>query len=245
MPGKLPASWRIPRRLFLTALLVDGLISIFVPVVAGMAHLGGFAAGGLCALALLPRAPLTARSPAWVRGMALAVVLLLASTAFTLGREISAGPEVLARRAERLLALPSVSPTMLNNTAWMIVTSPAASREQLQLALRSAERAVEETERSEPNFLDTLAEVQFRTGLDADALDSIDEAIALAPHESYYLEQRRRFTGERAYDDRPAPPSEPAQRGEPSEPWLEEPRPWQPRLPPGHPPIEDDPGISV
>ena len=35
---------------------------------------------------------------------------------------------------------------------------------------------------------------------------AIDEAIRLAPHERYFLEQRRRFTGERAADDRPDPP---------------------------------------
>jgi hypothetical protein len=131
---------------------------------------------------------------------------------------------------------------MLNNTAWMIVTEKSPTPEQIQLALRSAQRAVAQTDRSDPNFLDTLAESQFLAGFGADALDTIDEAIALAPGEAYFFEQRRRFTGERAYDDRPAPPSEPVLRSEPEEPFLDEaPR----RLPPGHPALDEDPGISV
>jgi hypothetical protein len=131
---------------------------------------------------------------------------------------------------------------MLNNTAWMIITEQSPTPEQIQLALRSAQRAVAQTDRSEPNFLDTLAETQFLAGYSEDALDTIDEAIALVPGESYFVEQRRRFTGERAYDDRPAPPSEPMLRSEPEEPFpVDPPR----RLPPGHPPIDEDPAISV
>ena len=35
---------------------------------------------------------------------------------------------------------------------------------------------------------------------------TIEEAIRLAPQERYFAEQRRRFTGERAADDRPPQP---------------------------------------
>ena len=38
------------------------------------------------------------------------------------------------------------------------------------------------------------------------AVLTIDEAIRLAPQERYFFEQRRRFTGERAAEDRPEPP---------------------------------------
>jgi tetratricopeptide (TPR) repeat protein len=85
----------------------------------------------------------------------------------------------------------------------MIAISPRATREELEAALRLAERAVLETHRSEAAVLDTLAELQFALGFDAEALETIDEAIALEPDEPYFAEQRRRFTGERARADRP------------------------------------------
>ncbi|MDH3687148.1 MAG: hypothetical protein OEP95_13040, partial [Myxococcales bacterium] len=77
----------------------------------------------------------------------------------------------------------------------------------------------------EPQFLDTLAEIQFRGGRSAEALELIDAAIVLAPRERYYREQRRRFLGERAPDDRPEDPG-----------WSPAPSP-EPVLPPGPPPI--------
>ena len=62
------------------------------------------------------------------------------------------------------------------------------------------------SERSDPNILDTLAEVFFQMGRSTDALATIDEAIRLEPGERYFREQRQRFTGERPSEDRPAPP---------------------------------------
>lgn len=242
LPERLPAAWRIPRRLFLIALGLDAALSVLVPDLAGAAHLGGFVAGAVAAWVVTPAAPAPARAPSWMKATAAVALLLLAAAAFMLAREIAGGGDVLARRAERLLALPAVPPVMLNNTAWMIITEQSPTPAQIQLALRSAQRAVAQTDRSDPNFLDTLAETQFLAGYSEDALDTIDEAIALVPGEAYFVEQRRRFTGERAYDDRPAPPSEPMLRSEPEEPFpVDPPR----RLPPGHPPIDDEPAISV
>jgi hypothetical protein len=237
----------VPRRLLFVVLAGEATTSALVPTIAGACHVGGFLAGAAAAalLTLTPRAPSSAPVPTWIRALATAVVLALVGTGFTFAREIQGGSDVLTRRAERLLSLPGVSPVMLNNTAWMIVTTNGPTAEQIQLALRSAQRAVAQTDRADPNFLDTLAESQFLAGRGTDAIETIDEAIALAPGEAYFVEQRRRFTGERDYDDRPAPPSEPAQGDEQAEPWLEEPSPGHPGLPPGHPPLDEDPGISV
>jgi len=244
IPERLPVGWRIPRRLFLLALGGDALLSL-LPAVAGAAHLGGFAGGFLAAAVVTPRAPSAEEVPGWIRATAFGLMLGLGVAGLSLAREVAGSPDVLARRAERLLALPSVSPLVLNNTAWMIVTGRHPTREQIELALRSAQRAVAQTDRADPNLLDTLAETEFLAGRSDQALDTIDEAIALAPGESYFVEQRRRFAGERAYDDRPAPPSsEPARPGEPSQPWPEE-APRHRGLPPGHPRIDGDPGISV
>jgi tetratricopeptide (TPR) repeat protein len=95
---------------------------------------------------------------------------------------------------------------LLNDTAWMIAISGEPSHPQLGVALRLAERAVDLSERDDANILDTLAEVLFQLGRPTDALAAIDEAIRLEPGERYFREQRQRFTGERAPENRPAPP---------------------------------------
>ena len=71
------------------------------------------------------------------------------------------------------------------------------------------ERAVERSERGNPDILDTLAEVRFAMGDILGALSAIDEAILIARDEPYFREQRKRFTGERAVDDRPDAPALP------------------------------------
>src|SRR5690606_30580450 len=104
----------------------------------------------------------------------------------------------------------------------------------LEDALELAERAVRATRRRDPNLLDTLAEAQFRAGRPRAAVATIEEAIALAPHERYFREQRRRFLGERPADDRPPPPDG----------LWQEPAPAEPR-PRFAPPGAGDPGISI
>jgi membrane associated rhomboid family serine protease len=207
-PEQLPATWRIPRRVFLMALLGEAIVSATVPFIAGAAHAGGFA-GGFLACALV--APVTFQrtaAPGWLRvanaALALGALLSIGAAA----REISGTGDVLARRGERLLRMEAVAPDLLNNTAWTLATSHAPTPDQLDVAVRLAQRAVRDTGRNDPNVLDTLAEAQFQAGHTDDAVATIDEAIALAPGEPYFAEQRRRFTGERSADDRPAPPGE-------------------------------------
>ena len=91
-------------------------------------------------------------------------------------------------------------------------------------------RAVDATQRQDPNLLDTLAEVYFQLERGPDAVATIDEAIALAPGAPYFEQQRLRFLGERAADDRPEPPAELP----PLEPGPEE-QPFD----------SDGPGVSV
>jgi len=226
---RLPATWRMPRRLLLAVLAFAVAGSLVFPGVAVAAHVGGFVAGIAATAAVAPSA--LRREPArpWLILANAALGLCLLFSIVVVSREVGGDTDLLARRGARLLRLADVSPLLLNNTAWMIATSKHPTSEQVTMAIRLAERAVEETDRQDPNLLDTLAESQFAAGRPEDAVETIDEAIALSPEQPYFTEQRRRFTGERGRDDRPAPP------------------PDEPAPPPQRPPSSapENPGVNV
>jgi membrane associated rhomboid family serine protease len=228
-PAKLPAGWRLPRRLFVGALVFDALLPLAVPVVAGTAHVAGFAGGALaaalCAGHGLRREPVRADV-----ALAVGLVALIALASLASAGRFLVGPAAWEGHAERLLEREGATPVLMNDAAWLIVTADRASPRALEDAVALAERAVRATDGLDPNILDTLAEAQWRSGDEQAALDTIDEAIALQPDEPYFQEQRRRFAGERAPEDRPAPPGR----------WL----------PPGEAPLEpweqmEEPGISI
>ena len=227
----LPAWWRFPRRALLWicgALLVDSALGFLIQFVAGEAHLGGFAAGLLATAWVTPRtlapaSPAVGRASRAVFGITAACVLVSAVSLALPG-------DFRVRHALRVAGLSGVSAEELNDRAWTLATLPDATPEALAVALSLAERAVEETERSNPTILDTLAEVQFQLGHPERALVIIDEAIAQEPDEAYYREQRRRFLGERGRDDRPDPPQSPA--------------PWD-APPERDAPAPSNPGITV
>jgi membrane associated rhomboid family serine protease len=206
-PESLPAFWRLPRRLFVGALIlqfvvIDRLLSNFV---AGGAHLGGFM-GGFLAAWLLGRPSLeslvaTPRLRLATYATLVALILGLLG-ALPLGRHDMGA---LERHASRLLNTPPERALIHyeNAAAWFIATEGGASPAGLESAVALAGRAVVKTRRMNPGILDTLAEALFQQGDRLGALLAIDEAIRLMPRESYFIEQRRRFTGERARDDRP------------------------------------------
>jgi len=215
---ELPAQWRLPRRILVVAILLEAALSFTVPFVAGAAHAAGFAAG-YAACALVARGGVRGQpAPSWLRLADVALVAALALSIGIVGSEVAGSGDVVARRAERLLELPGIDPQLLNNTAWTLVTEGRPSDEQLAVAERLAERAAQETRRADPNVLDTLAEVLFQRGDSEGAIETIDEAIELAPGVGYFREQRKRFTGERAPDDRPPPPDEEPLPREPGSP---------------------------
>lgn len=231
-PERLPAPMRLPRWLLFGSIALEAsseqwlplLQPLWAPEVATYAHVGGFLAGGLAGLALLP-----ARRLFVVRAGATGAVLVTALAFAWLGWALARPGDAAARRAQRLLQ-NAESIGELNNSAWEIATKQRPSAEELEAAERMAERAVALTRRRDPNILDTLAETYFAQGRASEALDAIDEAIALVPGEPYFEEQRRRFSGERAADDRPEPPED--DRGphfEPSVPGDDAPL----ELPPG------------
>jgi membrane associated rhomboid family serine protease len=222
-----PSWWRFPRPMLgfiLVALSLDVALGFFLPIIAGEAHLGGFVAGVLASALLTPRGGLGTPPSAAVRALA---ALVVASSLWAVGVaavELVAAEDYAARHAARLAQLPGIPAEELNNHAWLIAIAPDSSREQMEAALLLAERAVAETGGREATMLDTLAEVQFQLGWHAQAIATIDEAIAREPQEPYYREQRRRFTGDRPADDRPPDPAL---------------RPWRaPHPPPPLPPDE-------
>jgi len=209
----MPAYWRVPRRLFIILLVVQFCVidQLLARWVAGGAHIGGFA-GGYLATWLIGRpsvedleSPLGIRVAAWST-LSLVVVGFLG--ALPLARH---DMPALERHAVRVWDLPFdyYRPRYDNAAAWFIATEDGPSEDGLELAVALAERAVNDTAGLNPNVLDTLAEALFQRGRADEAVYTIDAAIALAPQEPYFREQRKRFTGERDPSDRPPAPGLP------------------------------------
>jgi membrane associated rhomboid family serine protease len=210
-PDGLPAYWRLPRRIFIWALILQFLVidQIFSNQLAGGAHIGGFI-GGYLAVWLVggPIIDEAAPSP-MVRFAALAAAFIMIVGSAPLVSLARHDDAALERHALRLLNSPIALGTQHDNAiAWFIATEGQPSPTGLDLAVALADRAVHSTGRQNPNVLDTLAEAFFKAGDPLAALLTIEEAIRLAPLEPYFYEQRRRFIGERAADDRPAPPGD-------------------------------------
>ena len=149
-------------------------------------------------------------SGSWVRAIAGASTAVAALAVASAGYQVAHPIEFAERHIARLLARPHANAEELNDTAWMIAIDQRSSPELLEGALRLAERAAEDTGHEQAHILDTLAEVHFQLGHRDEAVAAIDEAILRDPDEDYYREQRRRFLGERAPDDRPFFPPQPA-----------------------------------
>jgi len=226
---RLPAWWRIPRRLFITVVLLQGLVDLVLPFIAAGAHLGGLI-GGFAVMPFAARGALDREPPSREQYAAAAAVLLLVlASLVSAGQLLRRDPAALASHGRHLLAMPNVGARGLNDLAWRMVTESEPRGDDLIVAAQLAEMAVTKTRRQDPNILDTLAEVLFVAGDDEGAVSVIDEAIQLAQGEVYFQEQRRRFTGERAADDRPDPPTT----------WI------QPHPQPGDIFPSGDPGISI
>ncbi len=236
-PESLPAQWRVPRAAWLAAVALQATLDVALPVIASMAHLGGFVAGYLGALWLTrdaaQRAPLAPPVAALVGAGAVSIVLSVAAVLPLIRLEASA----LEMHAHRLFRSDVTSVDHDNTVAWLLVTEARPGAAGLGLAVALAERAVESTDRDDPDILDTLAESLYAIGDQRRALHIIDEAIALSEGERYFTEQRRRFTGERDWHDRPEPPTLPWRlRERVPEPARESPGPAWP---------DEDEGVEI
>jgi tetratricopeptide (TPR) repeat protein len=149
-------------------------------------------------------------------------------------------PAALEKLGRHLLATERTTPDSLNAIAWIMATESDASRDQLEVAVDLAEQAVALTGRSNPDVLDTLAEVHFARGDDEQAVEVMLEALEISPNDPYLHEQLRRFQGKRPAEDRPDPETLRRRGGEPRAPRDEEQR-RVPRLPPlFEPPWDED-----
>jgi membrane associated rhomboid family serine protease len=229
-PDLLPAPLRLPRGLLVGAVFADFALLSFLPNVAHAAHGGGLVAGGVAALALAPEDAAHFGSGPLLKGACAGALALMLAACAALGYGLLDPGATAARRGASLIEDAHAPILLLNNDAWIIATSKAPTPDELEIALQLATRAVTATERMDPNLLDTLAEVYFQLGRNDDAVETIDQAIALTPGVSYFEEQRRRFVGERAPDDRPDPPNEAPPADEPDAPPFE-PEPGLPETP--------------
>ena len=102
-----------------------------------------------------------------------------------------------------------------NKLAWLLAAAADAALRAPDEALQWAEVAVAATQRSDASALDTLAVSQAAAGRFAEAIATLDEALALAPGEptesraseqrAQMLERRALFTAGRAYVEAPRP----------------------------------------
>jgi len=223
----LPTFWRLPRRLFVSALILQFFVidQVFSTSLAGGAHVGGFA-GGYFAAWSLGRPSLASLVPTpSLRFASLCTVALFAISIFGAMPLARHDLRALERHALRLYDTPDAVYLFEydNAAAWLIAIDGRASGEGLDLAVALADRAVQNTGRQLPDLLDTLAEALFQRGDRLGALFAIEEAIQLAPFEPYFFEQRRRFLGQRDSQDRPSPRDSRPDGGEHPEPLLTDP----------------------
>lgn len=220
---RIPVWWRIPRRVFIGALLAQLVFDYFAPFIAGAAHIGGFVAGYVITRMFVEYALLRRPAGRGVRVIALMSLAMVVASSIAIRPLLRRDAVALEDHGLRVLRNLHGDAQGDNAVAWVMVTESEPSAIGVQVAAELAERAVAETGRSDPFLLDTLAEVLFVAGDVPGALIVIDEAIELTGGDRYYLEQRRRFAGERAREDRPDPPIGDPWLGTPLESPLERP----------------------
>lgn len=93
---------------------------------------------------------------------------------------------------EVIIKLDPNQAVCLNNLAWLLVTAPHEELRNSERALELARKA-DSLEKS-PVFLDTLAEAYYANGFTREAVETIEEAIALATeNRAYYEKQLKKF----------------------------------------------------
>jgi thiol-disulfide isomerase/thioredoxin len=76
------------------------------------------------------------------------------------------------------------SPTFQNELAWLLAITKGVDQRGLAVAEKIALRANEATKNEQPQFLDTLARIQFMTGKTKEAVATEQKAVDLAPDQA-------------------------------------------------------------
>ncbi len=94
---------------------------------------------------------------------------------------------------EKIIQLSPGNGPALNNLAWLLVTAPEEPLRDKARGLELAKKAVDANRT--PVFLDTLAEAYYVNGHTQEAIETIQEALSMAPENpGYYRSQLKRFT---------------------------------------------------
>ena len=180
----LPAGFRQSRTWWFVVLGLNFGISS-LPMVDGLAHLGGFVAGALLGAALLwgEDEMLSRPLPAGLltlAGASLLLAMTLAS-ATVAGRQLLHDQGAAGRRLYVALAEdPEAGPERLNQVAWYLGVDRRATQAELEIGLTAARRAVSASQQ-EPSFIDTEAQLLHRLGRRLDAVSRELDAFAQLP----------------------------------------------------------------
>lgn len=194
--AELPLGFRQPHRWWVMVLGISvalPLLPVLLPVVPFRidfaAHAGGFVAGVLLTLGLVPR-----RVPARLAGPvnpAISAAALGLAALFLLGMVQAvryAANFDDAKRREALSILvssDSLNAQTCNRIAWTMVTDPEAGDEDLRIVERAARRAVK-LDPGEVAFRDTLATVAYRLGRPDEAVE-LERAVIETPGDTTRL----------------------------------------------------------
>lgn len=91
-----------------------------------------------------------------------------------------------------VIRLDSGNSDAINNAAYILARSPNSRSTELDEAYQLALKA-HKLDKKNPQYLDTLAEVQFRKGNQKEAVDLIEEALKIAPEQESLRQQLSRF----------------------------------------------------
>jgi len=158
-----------------------------------MAHLAGFLAGLAFVVPETRQADLAElanRRRALFRGTA-AVLTALFLAAGWVAVQRAGDPARDRKIASTLLQDPSLPPVLLNNLAWKVATSPAASQAQLALALRGIERAIK-SDPGDTALRDTRATVLYRLHQWQEAVGT-EYSLIVTNRTPFYVSQAARF----------------------------------------------------
>jgi membrane associated rhomboid family serine protease len=165
------------------------LLALFLPVAGSFsvaAHLGALVVAWLVGFALVGSGELPVdegghagfRPFAWVAGAAL--VSGLAGGVFHAGRAHPHDHTHVVAGYLRLTPGP-IATTLQNDTAYLMLQRPRLSKEGIEVAARLSEAAVKGKQGRLPTFLDTLAVARHRQGRNEEAMELLEEAVAIEP----------------------------------------------------------------